>query len=111
MLDETAEHDEERRAQQAEAVRLARDVTDESAEHDGFAQHLRIVGDDPCRRHQITRTRRAAGAKHRVGSPAAEAPDCNCREHRYCSEGHQRDQSSAQQEIMDQNIGGGNNQK
>ena len=47
VLDEAAEHDEERRAQQVEAIGRARDVTDESAEHDGFAQSLRVIGDDP----------------------------------------------------------------
>src|SRR2546423_15464088 len=100
VLDEAAQHDEERRAQQAEAIGRARDVTDQSAEHDRFAQTLRVISNDPGACDQIAKAHGTGGPKDRVGSRAAEAPDRHRRKHPDRYERNQRGPSSAPQQIM-----------
>src|ERR1700730_10984131 len=80
VLDKTAERHEEGRTQQARSVRRSGNMANQTAEHNGLAQGLRIVDRYPGRRDTITKAQRAAPAEQRIDAVATETAGCHCRE-------------------------------
>src|ERR1700730_16266591 len=78
VLDKTAERHEEGRTQQADAVRWSRNMADQTSEHDGLGQSLRIVGRNPGRRDTITKAQSAAPGEERIDSVATETVRRHC---------------------------------
>jgi hypothetical protein len=80
VLDKTAERHEEGRTQEAHSVRRSGNMADQTAEHNGLAQSLRIVDCFPGRRDRITEAQRAAPAEQRIDSVTTETACCHCGE-------------------------------
>jgi hypothetical protein len=77
MLDEAAERDEYRRAEQADPIRRSRNVTDKAAEHYRLGQSLGVVGRDPAGCNQITKAQGTIPAEDRIDPVTAETANCS----------------------------------
>src|SRR3984893_10300007 len=97
VLDKTAEHHEEGRPQQARSVRRSGNVADQTAEHNGLAQGLRIVDRYPGRRDTIAKAQLAPPAEQRIDSVTAETACSHRRQDAHREKRHQSDQPSAYQ--------------
>ncbi len=104
VLGEACQHDQDGRRQQTCVAGWPREVNHEAGEHDGFRQGLRIVHRDPIGRRQIAKPERARAGEERSGPIGAEPRRGHGREPADRSEGEERDQPAAQQQITDHAI-------
>jgi hypothetical protein len=72
-------------------------MADQTSEHNGLAQGLRIVDRYPGRRDTIAKAQRAAPAEQRIDSVAAETACSHCRQDAHREKRHQSDHPSAYQ--------------